>query len=240
MKRVLATIVFAFALFLFSGTVYGGTVPPSPTNSFYGDASGDMIIDAAEITAMRAWILGQPYVYDTIQPATPTQDWNTSDVTSDILIDAGDVSVIRSWILGFPISIADKPWVLSNENLPLINNPTATPIAFQMNLASTLGTMWGRAGLPVVAQIDAGGSTTTGSLVGRTCAPVAGSRDQSTTPGDQCALSVSVTDWYGVPGATKGLTETGTYGLSVVGNGTGNLRIVFSINSFPPAWIFRL
>jgi len=235
MKRVLATFVSLFALFLFSGTVLGNNIPPGMNNSYFGDANGDMVLDTTDVNQMNYWILALPYTYDTIQPANSNQDWNTGDVTSDNNIDTSDVNFVNYWILALPFTITDKPWEITRETLPT-SIASATPTAFQVSLNSNqFAQKWGRPGFPIIATIDPS-STATGSLGGRTCTPIAGSRDQAALAGAQCALSVTVSDWLGAPGQTKGLTETGTYGLSVTGTTAGNLHIVFAISGNPAAF----
>ena len=59
------------------------TAPPTPTQHFYGDGDGDLLVTGLDIIQHNNYILNKPHTYDTLQPDTVNQRWNTCDLDSD-------------------------------------------------------------------------------------------------------------------------------------------------------------
>ncbi len=128
--RRLFIIGIAFSAFLAaSGGItpaLANTVPHTPTQHFYGDADGDLVITGFDAIQHNNYVLSKPYTYDTLQPDTVDQRWNTCDMDSDRVCTGFDLIQIKNYILNKPVSIGARPWVLENVNLPLSGNPTGT------------------------------------------------------------------------------------------------------------------
>jgi len=184
--------------------------PPKVTNPFFADANGDTSVSGLDSTQWNMYILNRTYTTDTLQPQNAQQKWNTCDVNGDALCTSADVTLINKMLLNQAFVLGDTPWTLTTT-VPLAGNPIGTWIPFQNNLLASTGN--GIAGIVIETTIISG----SGELSGRECNPVAGTRDQLTVPGAQCALGVTVTNLVTTP--MQGLTETGTYGMQLKGNG---------------------
>ena len=215
-------------------TAPANTFPPRPLLHFYGDADGNTAVTGLDTIQVNNYVLGKPYVFDTLQPSVASQVWNTCDIDSDRLCTGLDVIQFNNYVLSKPVIIGATPWALENVDLPIAGNQVGTWIPFTINLKSTHATagLSGRPGLSVVVEIDPA-SQVTGLLSGRECNPAAGTRDQLAGggAGDQCALSTTVTDW--VTATDHGDTEPGTYGLAVLANCAGDLTLNIRIEGSP-------
>ena len=230
--------VFLFASIASATAVRPTMTPPTANAYHYGDADADTYFTQADINIFDKQINGLNYTFTTYQADTIDADWNTCDVDSDLKCTGADENLLRKAMNGLPVTISDKPWVISAVNLQATINTAGIFIPFQCNISSNGGTT-GRAGVACIANIVPELSTTTGSLKGRSCAPSGLAADELATPGDQCALAITITDWTTDPinGPALGLTETDpsptepltTYGLQVQGDAPGTIYIDLSI-----------
>jgi len=205
--------------------------PPTATKWFFGDANGDTAITGIDSTQWNMYITHRTYTTDTLQPDNDWQRWNTCDVNGDRLCNGMDVTQLNFYILRRTVTIGGQPWTLTTT-VPLTGNPTGTWIPFQNNVAGTyLAARSGRPGIVVETTIISG----SGELSGRNCNPILppdplATRDQLTAPGAQCALGVTITNWPVSTG--DGLTETGTYGMQLKGNG-GDIVLQMKVYAWP-------
>ena len=87
MKNTLLGLLIAGSTLIPANMVLAG-------NYLYGDVTGDGIVDSADYTYLRKYLLGNT-------STLPSVDWEiTADVNQDGSIDSGDYTIMRSYLLG--------------------------------------------------------------------------------------------------------------------------------------------
>ena len=212
-------------LCLFLGIQAFGYSAPTKNAHFFGDANGDLGITPADIDQHNNYVTMKVYSYDTLQPNTPVDRWNTCDVDHDRGCTPADILQMQNYVAIKVVSLgADDPWgivsTLTSPQQPL------QVINFQAGLYATPSS--GQSGVPGISievTIDNLNSTVTGYLVGRDCA--GGTGDVPAPPGAQCAIGVAITQWNIDP--AYGWTELSPLPLGVYADGNGVIELDFEM-----------
>lgn len=220
-KNVLLIIA---GVFLFTMNVLAYSAPTKNAH-FLGDADGNLVVTPSDITQHWNYINGKYYTYDTLQPSTVQDRWNTCDINHDRTCSSADISQLVNYITGNVVSLGeDDPWGILTTLAPL-QEPLHL-ITFQAGLFAT--PPWGQTGVPGVSievKIDNVNSTTSGYLTGRSCE--GGEGDVPASAGDQCAIGVTITQWDSDP--TVGWTELSPLPLGIYADGNGIIELDFEV-----------
>lgn len=202
---------------------------PTKYAHFFGDANGDLAITPADLTIHQNRINGKAVSYDTLQPKTPADRWNTCDINHDRACTSDDLNLMRAYLIGAPVDLgADDPWGIAT-NLAGFQQPQQV-INFQAGLYATVsGAKVGIPGISIEVRIDSANSTTTGYLTGRSCDGGVG--DVPTLAGAQCAIGVTITQW-GSDGE-YGWTELSPLPLGIYADGGGVIELDFEVAGNP-------
>lgn len=191
------------------------------SKTFYGDANGDMSIQFDDAPIHKTQVFSGNANYDTPQPQTTSQKWNTCDINGDLYCMGDDLAAFKLLLYGSRISKRFDSWEIANVDLP--GAATAgIPYAFHLSVrAIDRGVAKGRPGIVVKLSVASDSPTQDVTIRGRSCQ----------APGSKCALSVSVSNWsvdtHNAP------TEDGTNGFLLIPNVSGVVSLVAEFSGQP-------
>lgn len=109
----------------------------------YGDVNGDSIVDSADYTLLRKYLIGNI-------SSLPSQDWRIAgDLNLDGSIDSADYTILRSYLLGNLPSLPKVSYSGPEEDIRRHNLSSSDPQYIndeQYAEAVKLGQMWQRIG----------------------------------------------------------------------------------------------
>lgn len=208
----------------YSATAFAYSAPTKNAH-FFGDANGDLAITSADLTIHQNFINGKSATYNTLQPNTPSERWNTCDLNHDRACTSDDINLMKAYLVGAPVNLgSDDPWGIISS---LMSHQKALKlINFRAGVYATVGgNKVAVPGISIEVRIDNANSTTTGYLTGRSCD--GGEGDVPAPVGAQCAIGVSVTQWGA--DAEYGWTEYAPLELGIYADGTGVIKLDYEV-----------